>query len=75
MAQLVALYEKPEDAPADEAWVADLADALHQEDPGHYVNFLGPCSEADVRVRPIPAKRGRGCRPSRRNTIRRIYSG
>ena len=50
MAQLVTLYENPADAPAHEAWAADLAEGLRQNDPGRYVNFLGPVSEEDVRL-------------------------
>ena len=41
MVNVAALYERPEDAPAHEAWVARFADTLRQSDTGAYVNFLG----------------------------------
>ncbi len=50
MVQLVTLYASPEDAPAHEAWVGDLAAAIQQADPGRYVNFLGPSSQEEVRL-------------------------
>jgi len=41
MANLAALYEKPDEKPIHEAWVSDFAAALQQSDQGAYVNFLG----------------------------------
>lgn len=49
MVNVAALYERPEDAPVHEAWVADFAAALRQGEPGAYVNFLGDEGEARVR--------------------------
>ena len=40
MVNLVAFYGGAEDRPVQEAWVADFASALRQEDHGAYVNFL-----------------------------------
>jgi FAD/FMN-containing dehydrogenase len=47
MANVVALYERPEDRAAQEAWVTDFAAALSGE--GAYVNFLGDDDQARVR--------------------------
>ncbi len=49
MANLAALYERPEDGAACEAWVTDFHAALRQGDVGAYVNFLG--NEGPARVR------------------------
>jgi FAD/FMN-containing dehydrogenase len=40
MVNVAALFGSPEEAPAHEAWVAGLADALRDDDQGAYVNFL-----------------------------------
>jgi FAD/FMN-containing dehydrogenase len=48
MVNVAALYERPADAPAHEAWVVDFASALRPND-GAYVNFLGDEGEARVR--------------------------
>jgi FAD/FMN-containing dehydrogenase len=50
MVNLAALYNKPEEKPAHEAWVADFARALEQGDRGAYVNFLGDEGEARIRA-------------------------
>jgi FAD/FMN-containing dehydrogenase len=47
MANVVALYERPEDRGAQEAWVTDFAAALGGK--GAYVNFLGDDDQARVR--------------------------
>lgn len=49
MANVAAFYEGPEDRAVRQAWVADLAAALRQSDPGAYVGFLG--DEGEDRVR------------------------
>lgn len=49
MANVAALYEKPDQKATHEAWVADLASALQQSDTGAYVNFLG--DEGEERIR------------------------
>ena len=49
MANLVALYGKPEEKEPSEAWVTDYMAALRQTDAGAYVNFLG--DEGPQRVR------------------------
>jgi len=48
MANVAALYERPEEAAARDAWVAGLTAALHPRE-GAYVNFLGDEGEARVR--------------------------
>lgn len=48
MVTLIAHHERPEERPETDAWVADFADALRQEDTGVYVNFLGDEGEARV---------------------------
>jgi len=50
MANLAALYEKPEEKATHEAWVADFAQALQQNDKGAYVNFLDDVDESRVRA-------------------------
>ncbi len=49
MANVAAFYEGPEDRVVREAWVTDFASALHQDDSGAYVNFLGDEGAARVR--------------------------
>lgn len=49
MVNVAAMYEKPEDAPAHEAWADDLAQAIGNGESGVYVNFLGDEGEARVR--------------------------
>ena len=48
MANVAALYERPEEAAARDAWVAGLTAALRPRE-GAYVNFLGDEGEARVR--------------------------
>ena len=50
MVNLAALYEKPEEKPIHEAWVADFAAALQQADHSAYVNFLGEDGAARIRA-------------------------
>lgn len=50
MANLAALYEKPDEKPSHEAWVSDFASALQQDDEGAYVNFLGEDGKDRVRA-------------------------
>ncbi|HEU4573248.1 MAG TPA: BBE domain-containing protein, partial [Candidatus Limnocylindrales bacterium] len=49
MVNVAAFWQGEEDRPRREAWVADLASALHTGDDGAYVNFLG--DEGPERVR------------------------
>jgi FAD/FMN-containing dehydrogenase len=49
MANVITFYSGPEDRPVREAWVDDVAGALHQGDDGAYVNFL--VDEPEERVR------------------------
>ena len=49
MVNLAALYQGPGDRPRRQAWVDDLAAALHQGDDDTYVNFLA--DEGPERVR------------------------
>ncbi|MGH2756944.1 MAG: BBE domain-containing protein, partial [Actinomycetota bacterium] len=49
MVNVAAFYEGPEDRVVREAWATDFASALHQGDPGAYVNFVG--DEGPERVR------------------------
>jgi FAD/FMN-containing dehydrogenase len=49
MVNVAALYGRPEDAPAHEAWVTNYAAALRKGETGAYVNFLGDEGEARVR--------------------------
>jgi FAD/FMN-containing dehydrogenase len=49
MAALGAVWERPEEAAAHQAWVTGFAAALLQGDPGVYVNFVG--DEGPARVR------------------------
>jgi FAD/FMN-containing dehydrogenase len=41
MVNLAAFYDGPEDRGVRDAWVADFAAALQQDDSGAYVNFMG----------------------------------
>lgn len=41
MANLAAMYERPEEKADHEAWVSEFAQALQQDDSGAYVNFIG----------------------------------
>ncbi len=49
MVNVAALYERPDEKAAFEAWVAGFAAALRQGEPGAYVNFLGDEGQARVR--------------------------
>jgi FAD/FMN-containing dehydrogenase len=49
MANVVAMYQSPEERPVHEAWVADLASELSQGDAAGYPGFLG--DEGPERVR------------------------
>ncbi len=49
MVNVAALYERPEEKAAREAWVTGFAAALRQEDGGAYVNFLS--DEGETRIR------------------------
>jgi FAD/FMN-containing dehydrogenase len=50
MANLAALYEKPEEKEVHEAWVAEFFSSLQQSDKGMYVNFVGDEGGAHVRA-------------------------
>ena len=50
MANLAALYEKPEEKEGHEAWVTEYLSALQQNDRGMYVNFIGGEKAAQVRA-------------------------
>jgi FAD/FMN-containing dehydrogenase len=50
MVNVAAFYEGPEDRAIREAWVSGFAAALHQDDAGAYVGFLGEEGEARVRA-------------------------
>lgn len=50
MANLAALYEKPDDKAAHETWATEFEEALRQSDRGAYVNFLGAVDEAQIRA-------------------------
>jgi hypothetical protein len=49
MVNLGAFYDGPAERAVREAWVADFAAALRQDDGGAYVNFLGDEGQARVR--------------------------
>jgi FAD/FMN-containing dehydrogenase len=49
MANVAAVYERPDEAAVHEAWVSDFAAALRRDDTGAYVNFLGDEGEARIR--------------------------
>jgi FAD/FMN-containing dehydrogenase len=50
MVNVAALYERPEDAEEQRAWVDRFAAALHDGDAGAYVNFLGDEGQARIRA-------------------------
>jgi len=50
MVNLATFYTSPEDKEKRLSWLADFASALHQNEPGAYVNFLGDESEEQVRA-------------------------
>jgi FAD/FMN-containing dehydrogenase len=50
MANLAALYERPEEKEIHEAWVMEFFSSLQQSDKGMYVNFVGDEGEASVRA-------------------------
>jgi FAD/FMN-containing dehydrogenase len=50
MANLAALYDKPEQKAIHEAWVSDFQKAIQQNDRGAYVNFLADVDAAQVRA-------------------------
>ena len=50
MANFVAIYERPEERPVHEDWVAGLAAELRQGDAGAYVGFIGDEGEERVRA-------------------------
>lgn len=50
MANLAALYEKPEEKESHEEWVAEFFASLQQSDKGMYVNFVGDEGEAHIRA-------------------------
>ncbi|MEW6181038.1 MAG: FAD-binding oxidoreductase [Chloroflexota bacterium] len=50
MANLAALYQKPEDKSLHEGWVGEFKSAIEQNDKGVYVNFLGNEGEAQIRA-------------------------
>jgi FAD/FMN-containing dehydrogenase len=49
MVNLAAFYNGSEDRAARQAWLAEFAEALRQEDRGAYVGFLADDSRAGVR--------------------------
>ncbi len=49
MANVAALYERPDEKAAHDTWVTGFAAALRQGESGAYVNFLGDEGEARVR--------------------------
>jgi FAD/FMN-containing dehydrogenase len=50
MVNVAAFYNGAEDRIVREKWASDLAAALHQEDTGAYVNFLGDEGEDRIRA-------------------------
>ncbi|MBI3153307.1 MAG: FAD-binding oxidoreductase [Chloroflexi bacterium] len=50
MANLAALYDKPEDKDHHENWVSQYEAKLRQSDKGAYVNFLGEVDKKQVRA-------------------------
>ncbi len=50
MANLAALYEKPEEKEVHEEWVAEFFSSLQQSDTGMYVNFVGAEGDAAVQA-------------------------
>jgi FAD/FMN-containing dehydrogenase len=55
MVNVVAAYQRPEEAPVHRAWAADLANALDRGRAGAYVNFIGDEGPARVREAYPPA--------------------
>jgi FAD/FMN-containing dehydrogenase len=49
MVNVASFYEGPQDQTVREAWVSQFASALHQDDAGAYVNFLGDEGEGRIR--------------------------
>jgi hypothetical protein len=49
MANVAALYERPEEAPEHEPWLTDFAAALRQGEGAAYVGFLGDEGEGRIR--------------------------
>jgi FAD/FMN-containing dehydrogenase len=49
MVNVAAFYEGAQDRTVREAWVGEFAAALHQDDAGAYVNFLGDEGEGRIR--------------------------
>jgi berberine-like enzyme len=49
MANVAALYERPEEAPMHEPWLSGFAAALRQGESGAYVGFLGDEGEGRIR--------------------------
>jgi FAD/FMN-containing dehydrogenase len=50
LANVAAMYQRPEERSEHEAWVADLAAKLRQSDAGAYVGFLGDEGAEGVRA-------------------------
>jgi hypothetical protein len=50
MANLAALYDKPEDKDLHENWASQYETDLRQKDKGAYVNFLGDVDQKQVRA-------------------------
>ena len=50
MVNVAALYQRPEERAAHEAWVTGLAGELRQDDDGAYVGFLADEGEERVRA-------------------------
>ncbi|MGH2380257.1 MAG: FAD-binding protein [Candidatus Limnocylindria bacterium] len=49
MANVTAIYDRPNEAMVHESWVSDFAAALRNGDAGAYVNFLGDDGETRIR--------------------------
>jgi FAD binding domain/Berberine and berberine like len=49
MVNLTAVYQRPDQAAVQQAWVTDVAAALHQGDSGAYVGFLGDDGQGRIR--------------------------
>jgi FAD/FMN-containing dehydrogenase len=49
MVNVAAIFESPDEAPAQEAWASAVAGELRQGDSGAYVNFVGDEGESRVR--------------------------
>ena len=50
MVNLFSVYAAPEEAPANEAWIAEIGPELQQGDRGVYVNFLDDEGEERIRA-------------------------